>query len=125
MRCSSEEEDATPNRRPQLSQQLQMTLKREVARMLLQGVHGQLSSSANNAHKEAAMEAHPPKDNDVLADDLGTRLVDEHARLTDTLRPRGMGAQQAGFVAEHQGAESRQDSKKAKNEPRTRCIRKV
>ena len=96
MRCSSEEEDATPNRRRQLSQQLQITLKREVARMLLQGVHGQLLSSANDTDNEAGVEAHPPEDNDVLAADL----VDEHARLTDTLRPRGMG-QQAGFVAVH------------------------
>ena len=57
--------------------------------MLLQGVHGQLSSSANDTDNEAGVEAHLPEDNDVLADDL----VDEHARLTDTLRPRGMGVE--------------------------------
>ena len=47
------------------------------------------TSSANDTDNEAGVEAHLPEDNDVLADDL----VDEHARLTDTLRPRGMGVE--------------------------------
>ena len=74
-RCNADVEDIAQNKQHQLSQQLQITLKREIARMLLQGTHGQfcLSPSPRTAGadgEEAFRDEQLPDEADALAADL-------------------------------------------------------